>query len=206
MTVRAIALMGNPVLLKRAAAVEDPADPALAELIQDMLDSMYAADGLGIAAPQIGISKRVVLFHAPDEDAAIADRAALEGSKATDLPLTILINPEVEILNPDQEEDWEGCLSVPGLRGLVPRSMKIRYQGLTPDGERVDRIVSGFHARVIQHECDHLDGVLYPMRMTDMRQLVYVSEIENMSAPAPASTVTAGPGSDPVSDSGECGA
>jgi peptide deformylase len=159
--------------------------PEIAELIQDMADSMAAAGGIGIAAPQIGVPLRVVMFHAPAE--------ADEGGDSTDAahraevmtrPLTILINPEIEILTDETASGWEGCLSVPGLRGVVPRYTRLRYSGLTPSGERIQRIATDFHAVVVQHECDHLDGILYPMRMTDMSTLQFVAEMQRLAAAA----------------------
>ncbi|QRM20020.1 peptide deformylase [Dechloromonas sp. TW-R-39-2] len=158
MAVRTILRMGDPRLLVPAQPVTDFATPALAELIDDMFDTMAAAGGVGLAAPQIGVGLQVVIFgfeqseRYPDADA---------------VPQTILINPVITPLSTAQEAGWEGCLSVPGLRGEVPRFPAIRYQGFDPSGQPIDRSVEGFHARVVQHECDHLIGMLYPMRMRD---------------------------------------
>lgn len=178
MAVHEIKKMGNPVLRRKADAVSDPGAPEIRALIADMFDSMRAAKGIGIAAPQIGVSKRVMIFHVPDDDAPGNDpetrRAVIEN------PLMVLINPEVEVLDATTEEGWEGCLSVPGLTGLVPRYKKIRYTGVTPEGEKIDRVASDFHARVVQHEFDHLNGILYPYRMTSNASLIFTSEIEHL--------------------------
>lgn len=152
--------MGDPVLLQVARPVEAFGTPELAALLQDMRDTMAALDGAGLAAPQIGVSLQVVIFGVganpryPDVEA---------------VPYTELLNPVLEPVSEEVEEGWEGCLSVPGMRGLVPRWNALRYRGFTPTGEPVERTVSGFHARVVQHECDHLMGILYPMRIRDLR-------------------------------------
>lgn len=171
-----IAKMGHPVLRRPADPVADPADPAVHGLIQDMYETMLDANGAGIAAPQVHVPRRVVMFQITPA------RAELAGEDAESLPLTVLINPVVEPLGDEIVEDWEGCLSVPGLRGLVPRFERIRYAGSTPSGERIEREVDGFHARVVQHECDHLDGILYPQRMTDLSMLVYDTEFRHIVA------------------------
>jgi peptide deformylase len=158
--VRDVLKMGDPVLLQVARPVEAFDTPELAALLEDMRDTMAALDGAGLAAPQIGVSLQVVIFGVganpryPDAEA---------------VPYTELLNPVLEPVGDAVEEGWEGCLSVPGMRGLVPRWARLRYRGFTPTGEPVDRTVSGFHARVVQHECDHLMGVLYPMRIRDLR-------------------------------------
>lgn len=160
MAIRPVLRMGDPRLLRPAQPVQDFGTPALAELIRDMHDTMEALDGAGLAAPQIGVPLRLVIFGVgynpryPD---------------AEQVPYTVLLNPEITPLGEDMEEGWEGCLSVPGMRGLVPRYGHIRYRGLDPYGKPIDRTASGFHARVVQHECDHLDGILYPMRIRDLR-------------------------------------
>ncbi|HKJ73677.1 MAG TPA: peptide deformylase [Alphaproteobacteria bacterium] len=181
MTVREIKKMGHPVLRRPADAIEDPTAPEIKALVEDMVDSMREAGGIGIAAPQIGVSKRVVMFHVPDDDAPGNDpetrRAVVEN------PLTVLINPTIDVLDETEVDGWEGCLSVPGLTGIVPRYKKIRYTGVTPDGEKIDRVASDFHARVVQHECDHVDGILYPYRMTSNASLMFTSEIEHLEAP-----------------------
>jgi len=153
--------MGDPRLLRVAELADQLDTPDMQALIQDMRDTMAAANGAGLAAPQIGVNLQVVMFGVvqnpryPDAD---------------EVPFTILINPTLYKLDEDMEDGWEGCLSVPGMRGLVPRFKQLRYTGVGAQGEPIDRTVSGFHARVVQHECDHLYGVLYPMRMKDMRQ------------------------------------
>ncbi|HRP24946.1 peptide deformylase [Thauera sp.] len=158
MSIRTVLRMGDPRLLQPAAPVTEFGTPDLATLIADMFDTMAAEGGVGLAAPQIGVGLRVVIF-------------GFEHSQrypdALPVPMTILVNPVITPLDDETEEGWEGCLSVPGLRGVVPRHRRIRYQGFTPDGQAIDRIAEGFHARVVQHECDHLDGKLYPMRVRD---------------------------------------
>ncbi|TDP46957.1 peptide deformylase [Zavarzinia compransoris] len=166
MAIRPILRMGHPILRRRAEPVGDPATPEIRALVADMVDTMRAAHGRGIAAPQIGVSRRLVIFHAPLDD---------QNSRAVaDAPLTVLADPVVEVLDPALASDWEGCLSVPGLKGLVPRARVIRYRGLDLDGRPVERIARDFHARVAQHEIDHLDGILYPQRMTDLGTLEFL--------------------------------
>lgn len=161
-----------------ARPVPDPAAPAVKALVADMIETMIDANGAGLAAPQIYEPWRIVIFQAPAERAGEAvDEAEIFDHTA---PLTVLINPEIEILSGETEKGWEGCLSVPGLRGLVPRSLDIRYRGVTPDGETIERRARGFHARVVQHECDHLDGILYPQRMDDLAELIFESEARAM--------------------------
>lgn len=185
MTVQPVVLMGNPVLMSPAKPVRDSSAPEIARLVADMADSMEAAGGIGIAAPQIGVGLRVVMFHAPSEDDEGGDSTdAGKRGEVMARPLTVLINPEIEILTADMKDGWEGCLSVPGLRGVVPRYTRLKYSGLTPMGERIERIATGFHAVVVQHECDHLDGILYPMRMTDLSTLQFVSEMQRLALEA----------------------
>ena len=164
MAVRTVRKMGDPVLLQRAAEVEAFDTPELHALIQDMHDTMEAMDGAGIAAPQIGVSLRVVIFGV-GKNPRYPD--------AEQVPYTVLINPKLKSLGDEMEDGWEGCLSVPGLRGIVPRFARLHYTGFDQYGNAIDRIASGFHARVVQHECDHLDGILYPMRIKDLRNLGY---------------------------------
>jgi len=152
---------GYDRLLQTAAAVTDFTAAELTELIQDMHDTMQAHDGAGLAAPQIGVSLRVVIFGGRDNP---------RYPDADEVPPTVLINPHIEVLDSTEEFGWEGCLSLPGLRGEVPRYSSIRYTGCAADGKHIERVANGFHARVVQHEVDHLDGVLYPMRMLDMRR------------------------------------
>jgi len=170
MAILKIARMGHPVLRRPADDVADPTAPEIQALIQDMAETMEDADGAGLAAPQVHVPLRVVMFHVPGE------RAEAEG-EAAEVPLTVLINPVIEPLTEEKEMGWEGCLSVPGLVGAVPRYTRIRYSGLAPDGSPIDRVAEGFHARVVQHECDHLDGILYPQRMTDLSLLVFREEL-----------------------------
>jgi peptide deformylase len=159
MAVRKILRMGEPLLLQRASEVKKFGTPEIRALLDDMFDTMQAAGGVGLAAPQIGESLRVVVFGF-DQNERYPDAPAV--------PRTILLNPVLTALGKDEEDGWEGCLSVPGMRGLVPRFRRLRYQGFDPQGARIDRTVEGFHARVVQHEVDHLDGILYPMRIRDM--------------------------------------
>ncbi|MFO1398869.1 MAG: peptide deformylase [Burkholderiales bacterium] len=159
--IRDILRMGDPLLLERSREVAVVPSTALDELLADMRDTMRAADGAGLAAPQIGVPLRVVIFGV-EKNPRYPD--------AEPVPYTELVNPVLTPLGNEEEEGWEGCLSVPGFRGLVPRYARLRYEGLTPRGERIVREVDGFHARVVQHECDHLDGILYPMRIRDLRQ------------------------------------
>ena len=162
MTVRRVLKMGEPVLYQKAAPVTQFGTPELEHLLADMFDTMAAYSGAGLAAPQIGVSQRVVIFGA---------QANPRYPRAEAVPTTILINPTLHPVGTDIEEGWEGCLSVPGMRGLVSRYQSLRYTGYDQHGAPIDRTVSGFHARVVQHECDHLDGILYPMRLKDLRLL-----------------------------------
>ena len=171
MTLLKLARMGHPVLRARAAEIEDPKAPWVRRLVEDMLETMEDAGGTGIAAPQMHIPYRVVVFR-------------VDGDRITDVPgdseqeLTALIDPVVEPVGSERAYGWEGCLSVPGLRGVVPRYLNVRYRGIDLDGNAIEREVSGFHARVVQHEFDHLDGILYPQRMTDHRLLVFTEELQ----------------------------
>ena len=177
MAIRKIVKMGNPVLAARAAPVESDSIALLVELLPDMVETMRAAGGVGLAAPQIGESLRVIIFEVPEARSS-------GGQGDGPLDLQVLINPEIEPLGSEVELGWEGCLSIPGLRGEVPRHARIRYTGLDGEGNRITRDASGFHARVLQHEVDHLDGILYPERMTDMRRLGYVDEMATSAAVA----------------------
>jgi len=172
MAILKIARMGHPVLRQVADPVQDPTAPQVHALIRNMIETMQDADGAGLAAPQVHVPRRVVIFHVPEERAG-------ETQESAPIPLTVLINPEIEPLIEEKELGWEGCLSVPGLIGAVPRFTKIRYSGFAPDGSRIERVAEGFHARVVQHECDHLDGVLYPQRMTDMSLLIFQEELRH---------------------------
>ena len=159
MPIRPVLRMGDPLLLQKAAAVERFDTPELHALIADMQDTMQHMNGAGIAAPQIGESLRVVIFGVG---------ANPRYPDAQEVPYTVLINPILTLLGDDMEDGWEGCLSVPGMRGVVPRYSRLHYTGFDQYGKPIDRLVSGFHARVVQHECDHLDGILYPMRIRDL--------------------------------------
>jgi peptide deformylase len=158
--IREVLRMGDPRLLGRAREVERFGTPELQALITDMRDTMAHLDGAGLAAPQIGVPLRVVIFGVS---------ANPRYPDAESVPDTVLINPLIEPLDDSMDEAWEGCLSVPGMRGLVPRYRRIRYRGVDEHGVAIDRTVQDFHARVVQHECDHLDGVLYPMRIVNLR-------------------------------------
>jgi peptide deformylase len=177
MAILKIARMGHPVLGQKAAPVANPADPAIRRLVADMVETMIDANGAGLAAPQVHVPLRVVVFQAPGE----RNDPGLSGDERFDhtAPLTILINPEIEVAGDAREAGWEGCLSVPGLRGLVERAAHIRYRGFDLDGNVVERTARGFHARVVQHEVDHLEGVLYPQRMNDLSQLIFESEAKH---------------------------
>jgi len=168
MTIRNVLRMGDARLLQRAEPVGHFDTCQLHALLVDMRDTMQALNGAGLAAPQIGVALRVVVFGV---------QLNSRYPDAETVPETVLINPVITPLGEAMEEGWEGCLSVPGLRGLVPRHAHIRYQGRDEYGAPIDRTVSGFHARVVQHECDHLDGILYPMRIRDMTQFGYTEEL-----------------------------
>jgi peptide deformylase len=166
-----IARMGHPVLRTPAGLVDDPTAPWVSRLVEDMVETMEDAGGTGIAAPQVHQPYRIVVFRVPDERVS-----EMPGDVAQDL--TVLVNPVVELIGQERALGWEGCLSVPGLRGVVPRHLRVRYCGTTPAGQVVEREVAGFHARVIQHECDHLDGIVYPQRIIDHRLLVFLDELQ----------------------------
>lgn len=160
MAIRPVLKMGDPVLLQVAKPVTEFATPALRELLADMHDTMAALNGAGLAAPQIGVSQQIVIFGVGKNP---------RYPQAEEVPYTVLINPTLAPIDDVMDEGWEGCLSVPGMRGLVPRYRQLRYQGFDQHGERIDRTVRDFHARVVQHEVDHLLGILYPMRIRDLR-------------------------------------
>lgn len=161
MAARPVLKMGDPLLFQVAQPVLDFHSPELDTLIADMFDTMAVLNGAGLAAPQIGISRRIVIFGV-DANPRYPD--------VEPVPTTVLINPVLEILSQDTEDGWEGCLSVPGMRGVVRRFSHLRYTGFDQHGQPIERVATGFHARVVQHECDHLDGILYPMRIKDMRR------------------------------------
>lgn len=169
MAVRKVLRMGHPLLQEPSAEVTKFSTKDLDSLIQDLFDTMQAEDGAGIAAPQIGILKRVVIFGVEDENPRYPGRGFV--------PTTILINPVITPLDDEMEDGWEGCLSVPGMRGLVPRYRRVHYRGFDEKGKLIERDAEGFHARVVQHECDHLDGILYPQRIQDMTQFGFREEL-----------------------------
>lgn len=175
MAILKIARMGHPVLKARADPVADPKSPEIQQLVRDMMETLEDVGGIGLAAPQVHVSKRVVIFFVPGE------RRTTTGEPAEDIPLTVLVNPEIEPLSEDRAVGVEACLSVPGLAGHVPRWTHIRYRALDLQGNAFEREARGYHARVVQHECDHLDGILYPMRMTDLSSLAFVEELRRFS-------------------------
>ena len=189
MAILKIARIGHPVLNRTADRVEDPTAPEIHRLIADMVDTLADAGGTGLAAPQVHMPKRVVIFaisesRARDESEKTREAAEQEGEEEDGkagaveaVPMTVLINPEIEALGEDMATGVEGCLSLPDMIGMVPRYRHIRYKAQAPDGSDFEREVSGFHARVVQHECDHLDGILYPMRMEDLTTLGYADEM-----------------------------
>ncbi len=205
MAILKIARMGHPVLNRAADAVDDPTAPEIHRLIADMVDTLADASGVGLAAPQVHVPKRLVIFYISesrareaweeeneeekeeadddevDDDDADDDEADNGGAGA--VPMTVLINPEIEALSEETVTGVEGCLSLPEMIGRVPRFRHIRYKALAPDGTAFEREASGFHARVVQHECDHLDGILYPMRMEDLTTLGYLDEMGRSELP-----------------------
>ena len=170
MAIRNVLRMGDPVLLQQALPVKQFNTPELHQLIKDLEDTMQAMSGAGIAAPQIGESVQVVIFGKKQDSSEKNPRYP----DADAVPYTVLINPILSLIGDEIEDGWEGCLSVPGLRGIVPRHIRLHYTGFNQFGAPIDRKVSGFHARVVQHECDHLIGILYPMRITDLTKFGYV--------------------------------
>lgn len=182
MAILKIARMGHPVLRRPAELVPDPTVPEIGRLVADMLETLADAGGIGLAAPQVHVSKRVMIFEVPGH------RAGPSGP----VPMTCLVNPVIEPLDEEKALGWEACLSVPGLTGAVPRWRHVRYRGLTLEGETIEREAHDFHARVVQHECDHLDGLLYPQRMSDLSLLAYTDELEH----GPPVEATGTPGED----------
>jgi peptide deformylase len=168
MAILKIARMGHPVLLQRAAAVDDPAVPEIRRLVADMIETMQDAGGAGLAAPQVHVPLRLFVFRVPAARAAEAE---------AELGVQVLVNPELSVDGDEVALAWEGCLSIPGLQAEVPRPARIRYEGLDAEGQTVAREAGGFHARVVQHENDHLDGILYPMRMTDFSRFGFSEEL-----------------------------
>jgi len=166
-----IARMGNPILLNRAKEISAPGSVEVSQIISYMKETLEDAKGVGLAAPQVHLSQRIVIIEINEE---VANNYQCEA-----VPLTVLINPKITPLTDEKEYGWEGCLSLPGMMGQVSRFTRIGYQALTPEGETIEKEVSDFHARVIQHECDHLDGILYPMRMEDLTLFGFEEEIRN---------------------------
>lgn len=171
MAILKIARMGHPVLLQRAQPIADPAAEQIRSLVADMAETMLDAEGIGLAAPQVHRSLRLILFLDAEQRDEVQGRRPI-----------VLINPEIEPLDDTLEPGWEGCLSIPGLRGVVPRYRRIGYRGLMLDGRTIEREAEGLHARVVQHEVDHLDGILYPMRMPDLSHLIFETELKHFVA------------------------
>ncbi len=169
MTIKTVLRMGSPSLQQPSKKVGSFNTPELNQLIQDMWDTMQAENGAGLAAPQIGVNLQVVIFGFKDNPRYV---------DAPEVPTTVLINPEINPLSSTMDHQWEGCLSLPGMRGRVPRYTHIHYRGFDAQGQLIDREVEGFHARVVQHECDHLDGILYPQRIQDMAEFGFREELE----------------------------
>jgi peptide deformylase len=179
MAILKIARMGHPVLLRCCAPIDDPGAPEIRRLVADMIETMEDAPGVGLAAPQVHVPLRLFVFRIPGERAAgDPDDAAVGNS--------VLINPTLELLGDQRVMGWEGCLSIPGMRAAVPRATRVRYRGLDCDGGQIEREVSGFHARVVQHEYDHLDGILYTMRLTDFSLFGFNEELNRAAAAQPA--------------------
>ncbi|MFV2032369.1 MAG: peptide deformylase [Gammaproteobacteria bacterium] len=176
MATRRVLRMGETSLYEKSSEVQEFASAQLESLIQDMWDTMAVEEGAGLAAPQIGVNLRVVIFGY-DSNPRYPEAPAI--------PETVLINPVITALHDEMEAGWEGCLSVPGMRGLVPRYTHIRYDGFDQHGHRIEREADGFHARVVQHECDHLDGILYPQRIRDMRYFGFCEELEDSGLMSP---------------------
>ena len=181
MAILKIARMGHPVLAQVAQPVANPGAPEIRRLVADMVETMIDANGAGLAAPQVHVPLRVVVFQAPDgrTDPGLSEAERFDHTA----PLTVLVNPVIEVIEPALDGGWEGCLSVPGLRGFVERPSHIHYRGFGTDGKLIARTAKGFHARVVQHECDHLDGVLYPQRMRDLSKLIFESEVRHWVSP-----------------------
>jgi peptide deformylase len=176
MAVQAVLKMGHPILRQVAVPVANFHGTELKQLVADMDETMRSLSGAGIAAPQIGVSLRVVIFEVTENP---------RYPHVAPIPYTVLINPEVTALDATEEEGWEGCLSVPGMRGLVPRARRVRYRGFDLSGAPLDRTVEGFHARVVQHEVDHLDGILYPQRIRDLKDFGFEDVLLNRMTPMP---------------------
>ena len=176
MAILKIARMGHPILRTRAQEAPDPTAPEIVQLVENMIETMHDANGTGLAAPQVHVPLRVVVFTVYPER-----------NNGQGVPLTVLINPEIEPLSDEKEPGWEGCLSIPAMMGEVPRFTHIRYSAYDLNGERFEREAHGFHARVVQHECDHLDGVLYPQRIEDMSRFGFTEELTRQAHNMPVS-------------------
>jgi peptide deformylase len=174
MAILKIARMGHPVLARKAEPVADPTAPAIRQLIRNMIETMIDASGAGLAAPQVHVPLRLAVFQAPEDrlDPGLSEAERYDHTA----PLTVLANPELELMGEETDGGWEGCLSIPGMRGFVERPAHIRYRGVNLNGEKIERTARGFHARVVQHEFDHLDGILYPQRMRDLTKFIFESE------------------------------
>ncbi|MCY6381920.1 peptide deformylase [Hoeflea prorocentri] len=185
MSILKIARMGHPILAAVAEPVQDPTSHAIKALANDMIETLYDTAGNGLAATQVHVPQRVIIFFQTNEewsfdrlDEPPARRFRPPADNRLSVPLTLLVNPEYEPVGDDTVEGYEGCLSIPGLAGKVRRYRTIRYRGITPDGQLVERTAEGAHAQVVQHECDHLDGILYPERMTDLKDLTFMTELK----------------------------
>jgi peptide deformylase len=176
MAILKIARMGHPILTRRAEPVADPGSRETRRLIDDMVETMLDAGGAGLAAPQVHVPLRIFVFRVTPERAG-------SGPEDGPMPITVVINPEIEFLSEECQLCWEGCLSIPGLRGAVPRATRIRYAGVDCGGRIMDGLASGFHANVVQHEYDHLDGILYPMRMRDLSLFGFTEELARAETP-----------------------
>jgi len=185
MAILKIARMGHPILKKTAEAVPDPTAPEVARLVDNMVETMLDAPGQGLAAPQVYVPKRIVVYIPPPSDLDDEDEDE-EAANGNGRRIRVLVNPVISRLDDDMNDNWEGCLSVPEMRGVVPRYSRIHLAASRLDGSVIDETVEGHHARVLQHECDHLDGVLYPQRMSDLSTLMFESEMRHLIAEARA--------------------
>lgn len=181
MAILKIARMGHPILRMKSIPVEDPGAPEIGYFVEDMIETLADAGGVGLAAPQVHLPIRLVIFKVPAASAAAERyRAAGLDDETGEVPLTVMINPEIEVIGNETSAAYEGCLSVPDMMGEVHRPLHIRYRGAGLDGDIIEREATGFHARVVQHECDHLDGILYPQRISDMRTFGYNDELKKI--------------------------
>jgi peptide deformylase len=187
MAILKIALMGHPILRMKAVPIENPRAPEIDCLVKDMMDTLDHAGGVGLAAPQVYTSLRLVIFKVPDARSA-PERYKSAGlhEESDEVPLTVLINPEIEVIGSKTDPAFEGCLSIPDMMGEVNRHSHILYRGVGLEGKLIEREAKGFHARVVQHECDHLDGILYPQRISDLATFGYNKELAKSIGPADA--------------------